>query len=275
MFVRAAWRNGLAAALLAAGLAACQTVETTAPGAVGVDRKQHMLVSEAAIEQAAARAYGQEIGKARAQGVLNSDPTLVARVRTIARRLIPQTGVFRPDALNWGWEINVETSDQLNAYCMPGGKIMVYSGLVQKLSLTDDELAAVIGHEMAHALREHSRERVSRAYAQQLALSGVAAIAGLGQGTVDLVSAIGDVTFQLPHSREQEAEADVIGLELMARAGFDPRAAPALWRKMAAHGSANAPPQFLSTHPSSASRIAEIEAYVPKVMPLYLAARQR
>lgn len=275
MFVRAAWRNGLAAALLAAGLAACQTVETTAPGAVGVDRKQHMLVSEAAIEQAAARAYAREISKARAQGVLNSDPTLVARVRTIARRLIPQTGVFRPDALNWGWEINVETSDQLNAYCMPGGKIMVYSGLVQKLSLTDDELAAVIGHEMAHALREHSRERVSRAYAQQLALSGVAAITGLGQGTVDLVSAIGDVTFQLPHSREQEAEADVIGLELMARAGFDPRAAPALWRKMAAHGSAHAPPQFLSTHPSSASRIAEIEAYVPKVMPLYLAARQR
>lgn len=275
MFVRAAWRNGLAAALLAAGLAACQTVETTAPGAVGVDRRQHMLVSEAAVEQAAARAYAQEISKARAQGVLNSDPTLVARVRTIARRLIPQTGVFRPDALNWGWEINVETSDQLNAYCMPGGKIMVYSGLVQKLSLTDDELAAVIGHEMAHALREHSRERVSRAYAQQLALSGVAAIAGLGQGTVDLVSAIGDVTFQLPHSREQEAEADVIGLELMARAGFDPRAAPALWRKMAAHGSAHAPPQFLSTHPSSASRIAEIGAYVPKVMPLYLAARQR
>ncbi len=275
MKVSPPWRHALVAALILTGAAACQTVETTAPGAVGVDRKQQMLVSEAQIEQAAAQSYAREVDEARAKNALNTDPKLVTRVRAIANRLIPQTSVFRPDAKDWQWEVNVETTDELNAYCMPGGKIMVYSGLVQKLSLTDDELATVIGHEMAHALREHSRERVSRAYAQQLALSGVAAVTGLGQGTVDLVSAIGDVTFQLPHSREQEAEADRIGLELMARAGYDPRATPRVWTKMgSARGSGNAPPEFLSTHPSGASRIADLEANIPKVMPLYAAAKR-
>lgn len=268
-------RMALGAALLAGALAACQTVETTAPGAVGVDRKQQMLVSEADIEQAAVQSYAKELDKARSKGTLNTDARLLARVRGIANRLIPETRVFRPDAVNWNWQINVETSDQLNAYCMPGGKIMVYSGLVKKLSLTDDELAAVIGHEMAHALREHSRERVSRAYAQQLALSGIAAVAGLGQGAVDLVSAVSDVTFQLPHSREQEAEADIIGLELMARAGYDPNAAPRVWRKMAAVQSGGSSPEFLSTHPSGPSRIADLERNIPKVMPLYLAAKRR
>jgi len=268
-------RAAYVGALLVAGLTACQTVQTTAPGAVGVDRKQQMLVSEAEVERAAARAYAQQVDAARAKGALNSDAKLVARVRAIAGRLIPQTSVFRPDARSWDWQVNVENSDQLNAYCMPGGKIMVYSGLVHKLSLTDDELAAVIGHEMAHALREHSRERLSRAYAQELALSGVAALTGLGQGAVDLVGAIGNVTFQLPHSREQESEADIIGLELMARAGYDPRAAPGLWRKMAKVQNGGAPPQFLSTHPSGATRIAELEAYIPKVMPLYRASKAR
>lgn len=268
------WRIVCVAPLLLAGLLSCQTVSTTAPGAVGVDRKQTMLVSEEQIEQAAAQSYAQELDKARSKNALNTDAALVARVRAITDRLIPQTTVFRPDAAQWNWVVNVETSDELNAYCMPGGKIMVYSGLVRKLSLTDDELASVIGHEMAHALREHSRERVSRAYAQQLAISGVAAATGLGQGTVDLVSAIGDVTFQLPHSREQEAEADIIGLELMARGGYDPHAAPSVWRKMGAAQSGNAPPEFMSTHPSGSTRIADLEANVPKVLPLYQAAKK-
>ncbi|HNR21578.1 MAG TPA: M48 family metallopeptidase [Steroidobacteraceae bacterium] len=268
------WRIAGFAPLLLAGLMACQTVATTAPGTVGVDRKQRMLVSEEQIAQAAAQSYAQELDKARANNALNTDTRLLARVRAITDRLIPQTGVFRPDAAQWDWAVNVETSDKLNAYCMPGGKIMVYSGLVHKLSLTDAELASVIGHEMAHALREHSRERVSRAYAQQLAITGVAAVAGLGQGTVDLVSAIGEVTFQLPHSREQEVEADIIGLELMARGGYDPRAAPSVWRKMAAAQSGSAPPEFLSTHPSGATRITDLEANIPKVLPLYEAARK-
>lgn len=266
------WRIALIAPLLLTGIAACQSVATTAPGTVGVDRKQTMLVSEEQIEQAAAQSYAQQLDQARAKNALNTDAGLLARVRAITDRLIPQTRVFRPDAAQWNWAVNVETSDEMNAYCMPGGKIMVYSGLVQKLSLTDAELASVIGHEMAHALREHSRERVSRAYAQQLAISGVAAVTGLGQGTVDLVGAIGQVTFQLPHSREQESEADIIGLELMARGGYDPNAAPSVWRKMGAAQSGNAPPEFMSTHPSGASRIADLEANIPKVMPLYRAA---
>jgi predicted Zn-dependent protease len=261
------------AAVLAAALAlgGCATVQTTAPGAIGVERKQQMFVSAEEIDQGAVAAYGQELDKARTGGKLNSDPALLARVKGIAGRLIPQTGVFRADALQWKWEVNVQTTPELNAYCMPGGKIMVYSGLVEKLQLSDAELAAVIGHEMAHALREHTRERVSRAYAQQVVLAGVATIAGLGQGVAELAGQVANVTFTLPHSREQESEADDIGLELMARAGYDPHAAVSIWRKMAA-AEKSAPPQFLSTHPSSSTRIQDLQARLPVVLPLYQTA---
>ena len=264
----------LAAAAGLALLASCATVETTKPGAIGVERRQHMLVGEEDIEQGAEQAYVQEMDKARQAGKLNSPPELLARARRISERLIPQTGVFREDALRWNWQVNVQSTAELNAYCMPGGRIMVYSGLVETLRLTDAELAAVIGHEMAHALREHTRERVSRAYEQQLVIAGVAAIAGLGQGAADVAGSIANVTFQLPHSREQESEADEIGLELLARAGYDPNAALSLWHKMA-EAEKTAPPQFLSTHPSSGSRTRDLEARIPVVMPLYEAARRR
>ncbi len=256
------------------GLSACTTVHTTAPGAVGIDRKQRMIISEQAVENSAAQAYAQEAQKARDAGKLNSNPQLTARVRSISQRLIPVTATFRPDAPQWKWEINTLQTDELNAYAMPGGKIMVYSGIVEKLKLTDAELAAIIGHEISHALREHTRERVSRAYAQQLALAGVAAAAGAEEGTVDLVNQIATVTFQLPHSREQESEADVMGLELMARAGYDPHAAVSVWRKMES-AQQGGPPQFLSTHPAPGNRIGELQARLPKVMPLYQAAAAR
>jgi predicted Zn-dependent protease len=258
----------LCGALLISG---CQTVQTTAPGAVGIERKQQMLVSEADVEKGAAQAYAQEVQKAREAGKLNANPALTARVRTITQRLIPATGTFRPDAPGWKWEINTLTTNEMNAYAMPGGKIMVYSGLVDRLKLTDAELAAVIGHEISHALREHTRERVSRAYAQQLALTGVAVIAGVGQGALDLANTVASVTFQLPHSREQESEADIMGLELMARAGYDPRAAVSVWQKMMTAEKSN-PPEFLSTHPAPGNRIAELQARMPKVLPLYQAA---
>jgi predicted Zn-dependent protease len=151
---------------------------------------------------------------------------------------------------------------------MPGGKIMVYSGLVDQLNLTDAELAAVLGHEMAHALREHSRERISRAYAQQIALAGVGVLTGAGEGAINLANTVASVTFQLPHSREQESEADTIGMELMARAGYDPNAAVSVWKKMIAANQGGTP-QFLSTHPSPQTRINDLQALVPKVMPLY------
>src|SRR5688572_2410589 len=140
----------------------------------------------------------------------------------------------------------------MNAYCMPGGRIMVYSGLIEKLDVSDAELATVIGHEIAHALREHTRERVSRAYAQQLVLTGAAAVAGVSETTANVANMVAEVTFQLPFSRDQESEADQIGLELMARAGYDPRAALTLWQKMGQGGGGT--PKFLSTHPSPKDR---------------------
>lgn len=262
--------------LITAALAlttACQSVQTTQPGAVGVERKQMMLVSEKEVELGAQEAYRQELEKARAKNALNSDSQTYQRVQKIAQRLIPQTGVFRPDATQWKWEVNVQSSEDVNAYCMPGGKIMVYTGLIDELKATDAELAAVIGHEIAHALREHSRERLSRAYAEQIALAGIALATGAGQDTMALASQVSAVTFTLPHSREQEAEADRIGLELMARAGYDPNAAISLWQKMAKLGGGGRP-EFMSTHPSSESRIRDLEANVPRVLPLYQAAKK-
>ena len=254
-------------------LAACQTVQTTQPGAVGVSRKQSMstMVSPQAIDQSAAKSYADELARARAAGTLNRDPAQTVRVRKIAARLIEQTGAFRPDARNWPWAINVETSKEINAYCMPGGRIMVYTGLIDRLNLTDSELATVMAHEISHALREHSREQVSRMMNEQVGLTALAGLAGLDNASMQLASLLGDVTFNLPHSRVQESEADELGLELMARAGYDPNAAITLWKKMAALGQGNNA-SFLSTHPSSATRTADLTALLPKVMPLYQAA---
>jgi predicted Zn-dependent protease len=260
-----------AVAVLGAG---CQSVQTTQPGAVGVERKQLMLVSEEQVEQGAKEAYRQELDKARQSGGLNANQEMYQRVQTITKRLIPHTQSFRPDAPQWAWEVNVQSSEDVNAYCMPGGKIMVYTGLIQKLNATDAELAAVIGHEIAHALREHSRERISRAYAQQLALAGVAVLTGAGDTTMAIASQVTEVTFGLPHSREQEAEADRVGLELMARGGYDPNASVSLWQKMGKAGGGGGP-EFLSTHPSGESRIRDLQANIPRVMPLYEAASKQ
>jgi predicted Zn-dependent protease len=260
--------TAIAAALVAA---ACST--TTQPGAVGVDRKQTLWVSSDQVNQAAARQYAQVTQKAGQQGKLNTDAAQTQRVRAIAARLIPQTGVFRPDAPGWQWQVVVLTSPEINAWCMPGGKMAVYTGLIDKIKPTDDELAAVMGHEIAHALREHGRERVS----QQMATSAVvgigAIILGAGQVGADLGSAVANVTFTLPNSREHEREADRIGVELAARAGYDPRAAITLWQKMAQAGGSG-PPQILSTHPAPESRIEDLKVYADKVMPLYVAAKR-
>jgi len=254
---------GLAlAATLAVG---CQTVQTTNSGAVGVTRGQNMLVS--------AQAYDQVLQEEKSKGVLNQDAKQVQRVRRIANRLIPHTSAFRPDAVNWQWEVNVITSDQLNAWCMAGGKIAFYTGLINKLSLTDAEIAAVMGHEIAHALREHSRERASQAMVTNIGLSVISAVTGVGQGGANLMGAVAKVTFELPNSRLHETEADSVGVELAARAGYDPRAAVDLWQKMS-QASSGAPPQFLSTHPSYATRQQDLARDAQRVMPLYQAARK-
>jgi len=247
----------------------CETVKTTNSGTVGVNRKQQMLVDSKTIDEGAAQAYETELKTAREKGALNTNKAQLERVTRVAKRIVAVTPTFRADAASWNWQFNVQETKELNAYCMPGGRIMVYSGLIETLDLSDAELATVLGHEIAHALREHTRERVSRAYAQELVVSGAAAVAGVGQGTADLANMIGQVTFQLPFSREQESEADTIGLELMARAGYDPRAALTLWNKMSKAEGSGSTPKFLSTHPAPKERINDIEKYLPRVLPLY------
>ncbi len=259
-------------ALLSMQLVSCAT--TTKDSVSGVNRSQFMLLPSKSVDKMSAQAYNQTLGEAKKKNTLNADPAMVERVRGISNRLIAQVGVFRPDATKWAWEVNVEKNDQLNAYCMPGGKIMVFSGLVEKINATDDELAAVIGHEIAHALREHGRERMSQAYVQQFGLQALASLVG---GTAGSIAAQGagmgsQLFFALPNGREQERESDRIGLELAARAGFNPDAAVTLWQKMSANNK-GAPPEFLSTHPASENRIADLKALAPKVRPLYEAAK--
>lgn len=262
-------------------LGGCATTQTTKSGAVGVERKQFMMLSEKQVDRMAAQSYLQTLKEADAKKRLNPNPQQTERVRTIAKRLIAQTGAFRPDALNWRWEVNVQDDKQLNAYCMPGGKIMVYTGLIEKLNATDDELAAVIGHEIAHALREHGRERMSQAYAQQAGILGIGILAAIfsddpntAKTSMGLAAAVSTVALTLPNSREGEREADRIGLELSARAAYDPNAAVTLWQKMGAQGSAK-PPEWMSTHPSEQSRIQDLKRLIPTVMPLYQEARAK
>jgi Zn-dependent protease with chaperone function len=266
--------RGLAAALAVLLLGSCQTVQTTQPGAVGVERKQTMMLASSTVNREAGKAYQQTLKEAAKKGILNRDPAQLARVRAVMQRLVPATGAFRADAPGWAWEVNVISSNEINAWCMPGGKMAVYTGIIERLKLTDDELAAIMGHEMAHALREHGRERVSQALAQSLGIALVGAALGLNEAALDLAGMITDLTYNLPNSRDHEREADRIGVELAARAGYDPRAAVTLWQKMA-QAAGGGPPQFLSTHPSSQNRIQDLQGYAAVVMPLYESARRR
>lgn len=246
---------------------------TTNSGAVGVDRQQLLLVSSEQVQQLSAQSYNKSIQEARAKGVLDTNQAQLRRLKNIANRLVGQVGVYRPDAARWNWEVHTIKSNELNAFVMPGGKIMFYSGIIDRLNLTDDEIAAIMGHEMSHALREHSRERLSREYATQTGIGVAASVFGLSQGQAQLANLAGDFGISRPHSRTQESEADQIGLELMARAGYNPQAAISLWQKMQ-RASEGEPPQFLSTHPASSTRISQLQSLMPKVMPLYQKARR-
>jgi predicted Zn-dependent protease len=267
-------RMGFGALTLAA-LCGCQSVQTTQGGAVGIERRQSMstLVSSAQMDRSAAEAYAQVLSDARKKDQLNHDPAQVARVRAVANRLIPSTAAFRPDAPGWNWEVNVITTQEVNAWCMPGGKIAVYTGLMSQLKLTDDELAAVMGHEIGHALREHGRERASEQMTKQLGVQVLSVLTGVNLET-QLTEVVLNVTLSLPHSRTQETEADRIGVELAARSGYDPRAAVSLWQKMGKLGGGK-PPEWLSTHPSDQTRTRDVQSYAERVMPLYEAARTR
>ena len=265
-----------AAAGLVVMAAGCQSVQTTSAGAVGIDRKQNMssLVSEADLRKGSEQAYTQLIGQARQKGMLNADAQTTQRVRGIAQRMIPVTGAFRTDAPSWKWEVNVLQSDELNAWCMPGGKIAFYSGIITKLQLTDDEIAAIMGHEIAHALREHARERASEQQAAGIVIGLGAVLLGAGQLGAELGQGAYKVAVGMPNSRAHETEADRIGVELAARAGYDPRAAVSLWQKMAKSSGGGGTPQWLSTHPSAGSRQQDLGTYAARVMPLYEQAKK-
>lgn len=264
----------LAGLALCSLLTACQVVNTTSGGAVGVERKQYMfsMLSTQEVNQMYAQSYQQTLGEASSKGVLDNSSANAKRLRQIASRLIQQAPLFRPDAAQWQWEVNLIKSPELNANCGPGGKIIFYTGIIDKLQLSDDEIAAILGHEMAHALREHSREAMSRAYGVALAKQGAGALLGLGEGGMAMADAVAQYSLTLPNSRGNENEADLLGLELAARSGYNPNAAVSLWQKMARAGG-GAPPEFMSTHPSSSTRIAALQAAIPKVMPLYQQAR--
>lgn len=251
-------------------LGGCET--TTAGGAVGADRSQLLLVPAEQLDQMAAESYASLKSKASDEGVLNKDRAMLKRVRNISGRLEKQTRVFRSDAQGWQWEVNVISSDELNAFCMPGGKIMVYSGLIAQLDLTDAELANVLGHEIAHALREHVREQMSQAMVAQGAIGVGAAVFGLGDASAEAAGMGYQALLATRFSRTDESEADRIGLELAARAGYDPRAGITLWQKMTSGSRGGKPPEFLSSHPADASRVKQIQDLLPTVMPLYRAA---
>ena len=258
--------------LLAAGTAAV-TAPALAQVDVGPSSNLRKLVPAGELEAAAAQQYAQMMGEASQKGALaqKGNPQLV-RLQRIAAKLVPQTAQWNDRSKQWRWEVNLIGSKQINAFCMPGGKIAFYTGILDQLKLTDDETAMIMGHEMAHALREHARARIAKSEGTGQLLSLGAQLLGLGQ-VGNVVAGLGTQLITLRFSRDDETDADLVGLELAARGGYNPQASVSLWEKMGqASGSAGGP-GFLSTHPSGPQRIQQLQANVPKVQGLYERAR--
>mgnify|MGYP000147068952 FL=1 len=254
-------------------LVAC--ANTSRPGVVGVERSQFMMISASQIDRISASSFEQQAKAAQKKNILITSGPQYERLKTIANRLIPQTAVFRDDTHSWNWGLQLIDSPMVNATCAPGGRITFYTGIINKLNLTDDEIAAIMGHEIAHAVREHGREQVSQALAQNVITNVALATAGAGSvQSIDAANQIMQYVLVLPNSRQNEKEADAIGLEIAARGGYDPRAAITLWEKMSKESKGKNPPEFLSTHPSNENRIKELSALMPRVMPLYEAAKK-
>lgn len=260
--------------LLAAGGAAAGAAAGSAWAQVDVGSSSGLrkLVPAETLENSARQQYSQVLAEARAKGALAPDdyPQL-KRLRGIAQKLIPHTAPWNPRSRDWQWQVNLIGSKQINAWCMPGGKIAFYTGILDQLKLSDDEAAMIMGHEMAHALREHARERLAKSQATSLGLSIASQLLGLGS-LGDVAANLGTQLLTLKYSRDDETESDLVGLEIAARGGFKPEASVSLWQKMQA-ASGNGSPSFLSTHPSGANRIQELQANLPKVQQLYEQAR--
>jgi predicted Zn-dependent protease len=253
---------------LAVALPACSTNPVTG-------RSQFMIVSEETAISQSTQAYSSLMGQMQRQGRISDDRALDARVKGITDRVVQQAVRYRPETRRWNWQMQVVEGADVNAFCMAGGKMAIYTGLIEKVRPSDDELAQVIAHEIAHALSNHTAEKMSVAQASQLGAAVLGAVAqsrGLPIGGTE-TQLLATVGVQLPNSRAAEAEADRIGIELAARAGYDPHAAASLWRKMMAATGSRGSVEFLSTHPAAENRITELQALVPQMMPLYQAAR--
>ena len=265
------WHARRAFLLAAAGAAA---LPVAAQVDVGKSSAMRQLVPAEQLETSATQQYDQMLAQAKAKRALAPDnhPQLI-QLRAIAQRIIPYAQQWNSRAGSWRWEVNLIGSKQINAFCMPGGKIAFYTGILDQLKLTDDEIAMVMGHEMAHALREHARERIAKSQATSIGLSLGAQLLGLGE-LGNMAANLGTQLLTLKFSRSDESEADLVGLELAARAGYDPQAAVSLWQKMG-QATGNGGIGFLSTHPTGPDRIRELEQNVPRVQGLYRQARGR
>lgn len=246
---------------------ACTT--TTRPGVVGVNRQQLMMASQSEVERLSAISFNEQNKKAQDKKILITSGPQYDRLINIANRLIPQTTHFRDDTQKWNWQLSLINAPILNATCAPGGKITFYTGIIDQLNLNDDEIAAIMGHEIAHALREHGRERLSQAVAQSTITNIALAAAGGYGAQINAANQVAQYVLVLPNSRQHESEADAIGVELAARAGYNPRAAISVWQKMMKATQGKNPPEFLSTHPSGETRIEQLSALMPAVEPLY------
>ena len=262
----------LGAALVLAPAAAREPGNSDNEG-VKIGRKSILrsLVSEDKLEAQAGLQYDALTRKAyQEQALLGDDNAMTKRVRKIASELLPHAGKFNDRAKTWKWEINVINSPTVNAFCMPGGKIVVFSGIIEKLNMSDDEIALVVGHEIGHALREHSRARAAKGTITNVLAIGAAIVTG--SNAVGQLASVGGDLLGRKFSRNDETEADLVGMELAARAAYDPRTGVGLWEKMS-QLSKSAPPQWLSTHPSNANRIQTFKDNVKDVMHLYEAAK--
>ncbi|HFD92027.1 MAG TPA: M48 family peptidase [Gammaproteobacteria bacterium] len=253
----------LAILLLALLLISCASAPITG-------RSQFLLISEEESIKASEPAYFEMLKEPAQQGKIDNDPSLKARVETITGRIIAQAIALRPETTDWKWSIHIiDDPETVNAWAMAGGRMALYTGLVEKIEPSDDELAQVMGHEIAHALAKHTAEKMSVALASDLAVTAVAA----SQDNSDLAlvgaTLAAALAIKLPNSRTAESEADRIGIELAARAGYDPRAAVTLWQKMKKASGGKAPLELLSTHPAPQTRIKDLQALVPKMMPYY------
>ena len=261
--------------VLRGGIASLASVSlaTNAQVDVGPPSSLRKLVSAEQVEGAAAQHYRQMMDSAKQQRALYPDNhPQVRRLREIARRLVPHTQAWNPNAKDWQWEINLIHSEQINAFCMPGGKIAFYSGILDTLKLSNDESAMIMGHEMAHALREHARAQMAKGSATSWGLRIGSALLGLG-AVGDMAADLGSQLLSLQFSRSDETEADLVGLELAARGAVPPQASVTLWQKMAAASGGASSLSFLSTHPSSPDRIKTLQRNVPKVQGLFETAR--